>query len=457
MIAAGGAFSNLAFCAEQEQGKSYHALLQAAAPAGNETPAAPPQTDRGTELSPETYAAPVCAQFAPLQSHRALTEQLAVIRNGALQDLFYCGLPGMGGKIRPERYLQLLRTTPAGFDWSRFNTSGIVTVTSQYWDVRWAYGFDSQKAYARLLAWNPPAAAAVSVLEPLALIKKEFPKQEAGRLAGYTSFGYNSARANANTTPNYILPGLMNDSRARRLPVLMMSYAEPPWYLKTLSIGFLDFFRFLTEDIVIAQGSNAGYDSENPAFPQFKLVPPQLQFWMERKNETRRINLNEETFYLSVPMLKSLWDNAPRQPLSADELAGDWDADLIMNAVMDRAQARLSLTPGGTGELQSRFSGGVQTERIVSAAVRRDGALVLQLADGEPPLMLKRVQPGVPVFAGRRCIPVNGAYQADGLGKWVDFLPWQARRLFFPQYLISEEGKRSYCLHYLIRKSAGNL
>lgn len=414
------------------------------------------EKDKGNIPAPNTPKdAHICQAYRQPMSTAEAVKRLATIGNFDLRRLFYCDLPKMGGKIQPADYPDLLKTEPYRFDWSRYVSEGILTVDMEYWDVRWAYGFDSRKAYMKYFADTASGELSSNpdFLESMLFIRKEFPEKRGATLLGWSSFGYSRNAASANPTLNTVKPQLLADGNAKDMPVMMMNYAEKPWYFDSIGEGVLDYFRFLSKDIVIAQGVQAFYDRNDAKIPgSFKLTPPWQQFWMERKREAHLLDFAKGTSFLSIPMLKWIWDHST-VPASTADLTGTWDADLMMNGVIIRAQSRFVFGSSGKGRLDSNFGGKQESYEALSAPIGSgDNALTLELSSGDAPLTLKQASPGIPVFIGRRCIDKERIPE-----KWVEFLPARTRRIFMAQYFISDNaGNQSYCLHYLLRKSAAS-
>ena len=242
------------------------------------------------------YAKNVCDEYRTLKDHNNTVKHLEVISTGDLRELFYCDLQEMGGKVKDYEYRRWMQTSPLRFDWSKYNTEKTVTIRTQFWDVRWAYGFDLHKFYRNLEDKFGEKAGAVfssSGLESIVFIKKEFPAQESKVLRGWSSFAYSEESANINPTMDFIYEVKIS-SGGRDYSLLLMKYAEYPWYLKSLRTGFADYFRFLTKDIVIAKGTYGFYNPMDSNLPIFATSADALQFWMERISEEKTINLLRE-------------------------------------------------------------------------------------------------------------------------------------------------------------------
>jgi hypothetical protein len=232
-----------------------------------------------------------------------------------------------------------------------------------------------------------------------------------------------------------------------------MSYAQHPWYLDDLGTGFLDYFRFLTPDLIIAKGNYGPYDRDDPAIqPALFLSPRALQFYMVRTDEVREIDLGVETTYISVPMIRGIWDGAPGAAPAEDLLVGTWEADLIMNTEIVRGEASLVVSPGLTGSFTTTLSGDPETIAFDAMQPSTDGRTLEVSLGAEPSLELRGVAAGVEALTGKRCIQVDSEDEARELGKYVGFLSTTVREHFISQYLEEREAGLSYCLYYLIRK-----
>jgi hypothetical protein len=392
----------------------------------------------------------VCAAFREPADHATLVGKLTSLSGIEEKNLFYCDLPNMAAKVAPERYADLMQTAPIAIDWSDYAAFGVVHVTEDFWDVRWALGFDAHAIYG-LLAAILPSSSTLDFVELLAFVKKEFPTQDQRPLRGWTSFPYDAGHANINPTQNTIREHRLSDPNVQNLPTLMMSYSEPPWYSQATGTGFVDLFRFLTPDLIIAKGSYGLYDAQNPDPDPARLVTPSVQqFWMERKHLSREVALSAETSLLSVPILDAMW-NGGAAP-SAATLDGRWDADLIMNETIVRNEASLSVS-GADATFTTTIAGGAAILPALELGARADGRTAVLTPIAGPALALRQVASGVDVLVGERCLPVQDLDAARDLGAWVDFLPWATREIFLAQFVRPGPNGSEYCVHYLLRRS----
>jgi len=399
----------------------------------------------------------ICEDFRSPIDHDALVGKLLALDSKDMQNLFYCDLTEMGGRVPAGEYLELMQTSPYAFDWSSYNDSGILRVTAQFWDVYWAYGFDAHALYDEVKVLLPETLQDLfaQILEPLTFIKKEFPAQDAVVLEGWTSFGYNDERANENPTRDFIYRKNLSDANIENLPILLMTYSQSPWYLEETGTGFIDYFRFLTRDIIIAKGNYGPYAPHNPELSPYEYLSPEaLQFWMERKTETREIDLNEETTYISIPMIQSLWAGSPEGFPGEEILTGIWEGDLIMNSVIWRDEAQMVIEEGGASgsftTVMDEADGEFEFHHLEEFG---DGRTVIVPLDTYP-MNIRRVSLEADVMVGKRCIPVRDEEEAKSLGVYVDFLPDTIRQYFIAQYIEGRAGDTSYCLYYLFRKAS---
>jgi hypothetical protein len=391
-----------------------------------------------------------CGDFADVREvavtdPAAILARMEALSNRELQDLFDCDASTVGWTAEPETLL----TREYAIDFSRYDTEGVVTVQSEYWDVNWAYDFDERAVVDKITGFVTTLAP---ILEPLVndplvsttYIKKEFRGLQGDIVVGATSFGYSDECAHWNRTTNHVRQVQLEDDTT----VLAMVYLDHPWYLSATHSGFLDYFKFLTPDIVVARGQYAGYEPVDVGSETRWRAPlDALQFWMARTSETEEIDLRHETRYLSVPMLRHLWENAP--VLSAEDVAGEWEADLLMNETILRAEARLRVDAIEGGELRTTQAGGVWTDRVDQVWVESGEAHLLM---GESPsLVLRAIAGAEDVLVGRRCLEVEDARSVDDLGPWSDFLPHLVREHLGSQFIESDGS--GYCLHYLLRRS----
>lgn len=392
----------------------------------------------------------ICDDYRDITDHDRLVASLTDIGNLELQNLFYCDLPNMSGHVPVDSYLDLMHTAPYGFDWSEYDAHGTLSLTVEHWDVRWAFGFDPRQVYDEIYNLLPTSMREifVSIVAPLTFIRKEFPERQGDLLLGRSNFGYSDERASMNPTRNHIRMEQLTNANASNLPILSMSYLQHPYYLEESGTGFIDFFRFLTPDIIIAKGNYGFYDSSDPVLNARDLLSPSvLQFWMVRETVTRELQLDEETIYLSVPMLRALFSESPGAPSEGDGLVGTWEGDLIMNDVIIRAEALLQVDVQAPGSLTTGVRGSQDIFTFDGSSLERDAQTLTIPLDGEPPLELRRVQGAADALVGRRCF---NAHDDATVEEHTRLLPESTRDHFLAQY--REWDDTTFCLYYLLRR-----
>lgn len=396
----------------------------------------------------------ICEEFTGLyaQGHEAMAKRLASISNDDLRDLFYCDFKKVGSNIEPSQYIELMNSAPYKFDWSAFNQSGILKITAEFWDVKWAYGFDSREVYSKVMNLFPKVIqqeVGVNMIDPLVFIKKEFPYRTGERLDGWSSFGFTEDRYSLHPTKNMMIPTLINNQYIDDMPALVMGYFQYPWYLKKLGSGFIDYFRFISKDIIVAQGNYGLYPAGSPDNVGFSISPDALQFWMERKIEVKELAVREHLEWISVPMLKKMWELAP----ATANLDGVWKGDLVMNQFIAKDDAKLEIS-------STDVSGSVFSSKSTSsnnlkgqASARNDSGVVnISFNDG-PSLQLKQVQEGINALVGKRCLKIDPSQDIPkNLGRYSSFLPRPSQNPFIAQYFEEDGTDRNYCIYYLFRR-----
>ena len=246
----------------------------------------------------------ICSQCDLLakNSHTDLTHWLNERPWSELIQLFDCHLPNIGQRIPASEYGKLIMTKPMFLDWSSYAHDDKVTITGEYWHVHWAGGIDTKPFFSNVLEMLNN-----DLLNSLVYIKKEFPEQNADSeewISGWTTFGFNDKRdAMVDTTPNRLFSILLKDE-GQEHSVLMMKYLNSPWYYPQSHKSYVDYFKFLTEKVVIAKGLRGCYLRDDRLPPENPEANFYQQFWMERKPLIRTVSLSDDTdfFSTSIPM-----------------------------------------------------------------------------------------------------------------------------------------------------------
>ncbi len=407
----------------------------------------------------------VCNEY-DLTDHDTILNKIKNIRTSDLMSLFYCDLPNMGGHVSPEDYLSKMQTRPTEFDWSQYHTTGRVTVNSEFWDVRWGLGLDFQAWYGRITEVTKDFTPFLNkfleeTVQHYAYIKKEFPNPPEGdHLVGWTSTPYSEELYNQNPTTNFIYETRLNDENAKDLPILMMKYREFPWYitleennpfrLPANEWGFADYFRFLTDDFIVARGLIGRYFPINNEVPLSTYAGFFNQFWMVKTQKTHTVDLRQSTKFFSALMVKQLWQNAKEGSLNVDDLIGEWSMDLVMNVLTKRDHGKLTITGNKGGTMALRSSN--QIEQIANT---HDGkGTDIRVANLDPALSLRRVEEGVDVLAGKLCFQINYTKDIESLpSEFHDFIPLKIKTLFLTQFVEGQGPTMFYCNYYLLRKN----
>jgi hypothetical protein len=409
-------------------------------------------------LQPST--SDICSRFA-LSSEASGVSRLATIDHTSLEKLFYCpDLKSMAGPVPAIKYPDLIKTKPLSLDWSDYARNGKVTLTEEYWDVYWAWGCDPRAFYSSV-----PGLLKNEYLNMFVYIKKQFPKEEGnetveqsgtpGRpILGWTTFGFDEEHdALVETTPNRVFSVPLNDENSKDFQILMMKYVNPPWYEARASGSYVDYFRFLTPDVVIARGLRGSYQREDERLPDEARAHLYQQFWMKREHVKRTVNLSIETRFFSTPIIRTILKQSKTAQISEVDLNGEWDVDLIMNQVTIRNHGNLLVSfPGGYFTLSTED--GPDRRKIHVKPGQSSTATVIEV-EGDQPLELRKVSTDADVMAGRICSDAASEEEVTSRvsRKYYYFLPLGVKWWFMSQYFEPfGEEKRQFCNYYLLRR-----
>ena len=388
---------------------------------------------------------------------RDLLDRLSKMNLQTLTCLFYHNdLPGMAGCIQPGRYAEIIHTEPLSLDWTSYPTDKVVHIEEQYWDVHWVPEFDVNK-FKLMFAGLPLD----DYLNRLQNIKKQFPKPEEKHdpivqkltqypsINGWTTFGFDGNQdASFETTPNRVFQVTLKPDEHPEIPILMMKYLNPPWYNMTKGQGFVDYFRFLTRDVVVARGLYGSYSSVDDGFPGNAMAHVFQQFWMDRKRVKKVVDLGKETIFFSIPILRQIWNQSVTPAIQADALDGEWHVDLIMNSVTRRDHGSL-LVKGGGGSLKSERHGSAEKE-IRTVGLDKDMITTVIETQDNGLLKLRRVSAdaAVNVLVGKVCR--DACCRKDFESQMAPLL---VEKNFMSQYYEPwGSASQEFCCYYLLRK-----
>ncbi len=410
----------------------------------------------------------ICKELRNLSEDGIIRRLKKGVDHATMQTLFLeCDLENMGDHVHPEEYFDLIKTKPISIDWSSYAANGVVTIKGEYWEVIWAIGFDPQKAYEML-----PRPLKSDCLEMLIDVRKQFPKMEgsmnlvqdgspANPIVGWTTFGSDKKKdALVETTPNRVfLVSPDGKILPRGGPALMMKYINPPWYLgdDINGFGFVDYFRFITRDVVIARGLVGPYSSADGKHPIRAVPLPFQQFGMRRIQINEQVNLSTDTQFFLTSIIRSLWNEAKAGPITEADLNGEWDVDVIMNKVElpnnGREYGRLLVSsPGGSFKLPAKDKG----RNVLKIGIDQDKlTTVMETEGGNPPLKVRKISPNGDVLVGKVCFDAISKQEViDKVpGECHDFLPYKIKAAFMSQYFEPFGGpKKQFCNYFLLRK-----